>query len=171
MKKYMLAFDQGTTSSRAIIFDHQGQIVHMAQKTFPQLYPKPGWVEHDPMAIWGTQSGVAREVLETSGIRPSEIAGIGITNQRETTVVWDKQTGKPIYNAIVWQCRRTADIVDQLKEAGLETYIRETTGLVLDAYFSGTKVKWILDQVPGARERAKRVSFFLERLILGLYGT
>lgn len=156
MGKYILSFDQGTTSSRAIIFDHQGQIVHIAQKEFTQIYPKPGWVEHDPMAIWGTQSGVAREVLETSGIRPSEITAIGITNQRETTVVWDKHTGKPIYNAIVWQCRRTADIVDELKAKGLEDYIKEQTGLVPDAYFSGTKIKWILDNVSGAREKAEK---------------
>lgn len=156
MGKYILSFDQGTTSSRAIIFDHKGQIVHVAQKEFTQIYPKPGWVEHDPMAIWGTQSGVAREVLETSGIRPGEIAAIGITNQRETTVVWDKNTGKPIYNAIVWQCRRTADIVDELKEQGLEDYIKEHTGLVPDAYFSGTKIKWILDNVSGAREKAEK---------------
>ena len=155
-KKYVLSFDQGTTSSRAIIFDHQGQIVEVAQKEFTQIYPKPGWVEHDPMAIWGSQSGVAREVLETAGVRPDEIAAIGITNQRETTVVWDKETGKPIYNAIVWQCRRTAEIVDELKKAGLEDYVKETTGLVLDAYFSGTKVKWILDNVEGAREKADK---------------
>jgi len=155
-KKYVLSFDQGTTSSRAIIFDHQGQIVEVAQKEFTQIYPKPGWVEHDPMAIWGSQSGVAREVLETAGVRPDEIAAIGITNQRETTVVWDKETGKPIYNAIVWQCRRTAEIVDDLKKAGLEDYVKETTGLVLDAYFSGTKVKWILDNVEGAREKADK---------------
>jgi len=156
MKKYILSFDQGTTSSRAILFDKAGQIVEVAQKEFTQIYPKPGWVEHDPMAIWGTQSGVAREVIETAGIRTDEIAGIGITNQRETTVVWDKTTGKPIYNAIVWQCRRTADIVDKLKEDGHADYIKETTGLVLDAYFSGTKVKWILDNVKGAREKAEK---------------
>ncbi len=155
-KKYVLSFDQGTTSSRAILFDHQGQIVEVAQKEFTQIYPKPGWVEHDPMAIWGSQSGVAREVLETAGVRPDEIAAIGITNQRETTVVWDKETGRPIYNAIVWQCRRTAEIVDELKKAGLEDYVKETTGLVLDAYFSGTKVKWILDNVEGAREKAEK---------------
>lgn len=155
-KKYVLSFDQGTTSSRAILFDHHGQIVEVAQKEFTQIYPKPGWVEHDPMAIWGSQSGVAREVLETAGVRPDEIAAIGITNQRETTVVWDKETGKPIYNAIVWQCRRTAEIVDELKKAGLEGYVKETTGLVLDAYFSGTKVKWILDNVEGAREKAEK---------------
>ena len=155
-KKYVLALDQGTTSSRAILFDQSGKGVGVAQKEFTQIYPKAGWVEHDAMEIWGTQSGVAREVLEKTGIRPDEIAAIGITNQRETTVVWEKATGKPVYNAIVWQCRRTASICDELKARGLESYIRENTGLVVDAYFSGTKVKWILDNVPGARERAKK---------------
>ncbi|NBI06400.1 glycerol kinase GlpK [Senegalia massiliensis] len=155
-KKYILAFDQGTTSSRAILFDHEGKIVKTAQKEFTQIYPKSGWVEHDPMEIWGTQSGVAREVLETAGVRPEEVAAIGITNQRETTVVWDKNTGKPIYNAIVWQCRRTANICDSLKEKGLTDYIKNTTGLVVDAYFSGTKIKWILDNVKGAREKAEK---------------
>lgn len=155
-KKYILAFDQGTTSSRAILFDKEGRIVKTAQKEFTQIYPKAGWVEHDAMEIWGTQSGVAREVLETAGVSPQDIAAIGITNQRETTVVWDKETGKPIYNAIVWQCRRTASICDDLKARGLEQYIRENTGLVVDAYFSGTKVKWILDNVEGAREKAER---------------
>ena len=155
-KKYVLALDQGTTSSRAILFDASGTSVGVAQKEFTQIYPKAGWVEHDAMEIWGTQSGVAREVLEKTGARPDEIAAIGITNQRETTVVWEKATGKPIYNAIVWQCRRTASICDELKAKGLEGYIRENTGLVVDAYFSGTKVKWILDNVPGARERAKK---------------
>ncbi len=151
-----MALDQGTTSSRAIIFNHEGEIVQVAQKEFTQYYPKPGWVEHDPMEIWGTQSGVLREVLETAGIRPQEIAAIGITNQRETTVVWDKNTGRPIYNAIVWQCRRTANICDELKAKGLEDYIRENTGLVIDAYFSGTKIKWILDNIEGAREKAEK---------------
>lgn len=155
-KKYVLALDQGTTSSRAILFDQSSKIVGIAQKEFTQIYPKPGWVEHDPMEIWGTQSGVALEVLETTGIRPQEIVAIGITNQRETTIVWDKNTGKPVYNAIVWQDRRTAGICDELKERGLESYIRETTGLVVDAYFSGTKVKWILDHVKGAREKAEK---------------
>lgn len=154
-KKYVIALDQGTTSSRAIIFDRDGQIVKVAQSEFTQYYPKPGWVEHDPMEIWGTQSGVLRQALESAGIRPQEIAAIGITNQRETTVVWDKNTGKPIYNAIVWQCRRTANICDELKAKGLEDYVRENTGLVIDAYFSGTKIKWILDNVEGAREKAK----------------
>ena len=155
-KKYVLALDQGTTSSRAILFDETGKGAGVAQQEFRQIYPKPGWVEHDPMEIWGTQSGVAREVIEKLGAKPDEIAAIGITNQRETTIVWEKATGKPIYNAIVWQCRRTASICDALKAKGLEGYIRENTGLVVDAYFSGTKVKWILDNVEGARERAKK---------------
>ena len=151
-----MALDQGTTSSRAIIFDHNGEIVKIAQNEFTQYYPKAGWVEHDPMEIWGSQSGVASEVLETAGIRPAEIAAIGITNQRETTVVWDKATGRPIYNAIVWQCRRTASYCDELREKGWENYIRENTGLVIDAYFSATKIKWILDNVEGAREKANK---------------
>ncbi|WP_352406875.1 glycerol kinase GlpK [Acetoanaerobium noterae] len=155
MKNYILALDQGTTSSRAIVFDKDGMIVGTSQKEFTQIYPKAGWVEHDAMEIWGTQSGVAREVLEKTGVRPEEVAAIGITNQRETTVVWDKNTGKPIYNAIVWQCRRTAAICDELKAKGLEASIKEKTGLVVDAYFSGTKVKWILDNVEGAREKAE----------------
>lgn len=156
-KKYIMALDQGTTSSRAIIFDNDGKIVNTAQKEFTQIYPKAGWVEHDGMEIWGTQSGVAREVLETAGITPEEIAAIGITNQRETTLVWDKNTGKPIYNAIVWQCRRTAGYCDELKSReGLENYIRSNTGLVVDAYFSGTKINWILENVEGAREKAEK---------------
>lgn len=154
-KQYILSFDQGTTSCRAIIFDRDAQIVGIAQKEFKQYYPTPGWVEHDAMEIWGSQMGVAREVLETQGIKPSEVAAIGITNQRETTVVWDRHTGKPIHHAIVWQDRRTAPLCDDLKARGLEDYIRETTGLVADAYFSGTKIRWILDNVPGARERAE----------------
>ena len=155
-KKYIMAFDQGTTSSRAIIFDREGNIMGSAQREFKQIYPKPGWVEHDPMEIWGTQSGMAREVLERTGIRPTEVAAIGITNQRETTIVWNKNTGRPIYNAIVWQCRRTADICNDLKMKGMEEYIKNNTGLVLDAYFSGTKIKWILDNVNGARELADK---------------
>ena len=154
-KKYVLALDQGTTSSRAILFDQGGNCVGVAQKEFPQIYPKPGWVEHDPMEIWGSQSGVAREVLDKAGVRSAEVAAIGVTNQRETTVVWEKATGKPVCNAIVWQCRRTAAICDELKAKGLEPYIREHTGLIVDAYFSATKLKWILDNVPGARERAR----------------
>lgn len=153
-RKYIMALDQGTTSSRAILFDKNGEIIKVAQKEFTQIYPKSAWVEHDPMEIWGSQSGVMREVIETAGIKPEEIASIGITNQRETTIVWDKYTGKPIYNAIVWQCRRTSDICDELKSKCLEESIREKTGLLIDAYFSATKVKWILDNVDGAREKA-----------------
>jgi len=156
MKKYILSFDQGTTSSRAILFDKTGAIIATAQQEFTQIFPKSGWVEHDAMEIWGTQSGVARQVLEETGTRPDEVAAIGITNQRETTVVWDKHTGKPVYNAIVWQCRRTASICDELKAKGWTDTIRQKTGLILDAYFSGTKIKWILDNVAGARERANR---------------
>ncbi|MBY2475760.1 glycerol kinase GlpK [Clostridioides difficile] len=155
-KKYVMALDQGTTSSRAILFNKKGEIVKIAQKEFKQIYPKAGWVEHDPMEIWGSQSGVMREVIETAGIRPEEIASIGITNQRETTVVWSRYTGKPIYNAIVWQCRRTSEICDELKHKGLEELIKEKTGLLIDAYFSATKVKWILDNVEGAREKAEQ---------------
>jgi len=155
IKKYILALDQGTTSSRAIIYNREGAIVKIAQKEFTQIYPKAGWVEHDPMEIWGSQSGVASKILATTGITAEEIAAIGITNQRETTIVWEKQTGKPVYNAIVWQCRRTAGICDELKASGMEKYIRENTGLVLDAYFSATKVKWILDNVEGARQKAQ----------------
>lgn len=155
-KKYIMALDRGTTSSRCIIFDKDGNIIKVAQKEFKQIYPNPGWVEHDAMEIWGSQSGVMREAVDTAGINPEEIAAIGITNQRETTVVWDKNTGKPIYNAIVWQCRRTSEICDNLKEKGLTECIREKTGLIIDAYFSATKVKWILDNVEGARERAEK---------------
>ncbi len=156
MEKYMLAFDQGTTSSRAIIFDKKGNIIGSAQKEFKQIYPRPGYVEHDPMEIWATQIGVAREVLEFTGIRAQDIGAIGITNQRETTILWDKNTGKPIYNAIVWQCRRTTKLCEGLKKEGLEDYIKENTGLIIDAYFSGTKIKWILDNVEGAREEAEK---------------
>jgi glycerol kinase len=154
-KKYIMALDQGTTSSRAILFDKLGNIVGVAQKEFKQIYPQAGWVEHDPMEIWGSQSGVAREVLEKTGIRPNEVAAMGIANQRETTILWDKNTGKPIYNAIVWQCRRTAEICDELRDRGLEDYIKDNMGLVVDAYFSGTKIKWILDNVEGARKLAE----------------
>lgn len=154
--RYLLALDQGTTSSRAVLFDLEGNLVEMAQKDFKQYYPKPGWVEHDPAEIWGTQLGVALEALERAGVSPSEIAGVGITNQRETTVVWDRETGKPVYPAIVWQCRRTAPLCEALKKAGHEDYIREVTGLVPDAYFSGTKLQWILNEVPGVSARAER---------------
>ncbi|MCG8571730.1 MAG: glycerol kinase GlpK [Spirochaetes bacterium] len=153
-KKYVLALDQGTTSSRAILFNKGGEIINVAQKEFTQYYPKAGWVEHDPIEIWNTQLSVAREVLQKANTKPEEIASIGITNQRETVVVWDKKTGTPVHNAIVWQCRRTAGICDDLKRQGLESYVRENTGLVIDAYFSGTKVKWILDNVEGVREKA-----------------
>ena len=154
-KKYIIALDQGTTSSRAILFNHSGEIVQVAQQEFEQIYPKAGWVEHDPMEIWGTQMGVTRQVLESAGVRPYEVAAMGIANQRETTVVWDKSTGRPIYNAIVWQCRRTAPIVDELERRGLNEYIQETTGLVSDPYFSGTKLRWILDNVEGAQKKAE----------------
>lgn len=156
MEKYIMSFDAGTTSSRAIIFNKEGEIISLAQKEFKQIYPKAGCVEHDPMEIWASQSGVAREVLEMSAIRPEQISAIGITNQRETTIVWDRKTGKPIYNAIVWQCRRTASYCEQLKSEGWEDTIRDKTGLVIDAYFSATKVAWILDNVEGAREKAER---------------
>lgn len=154
MAKYIMALDQGTTSSKAIIFDHGGNIVASLNKEFTQIYPNPGWVEHDPMEIWKSQIDVAKAVLNKTGIKPEDIAAIGITNQRETTVVWDKNTGKPVYNAIVWQCRRTAPICDELKKSGFDKKITEKTGLVVDAYFSGTKIKWILDNVEGTRDRA-----------------
>lgn len=155
-KSYILALDQGTTSSRAIIFDTNSEIISVAQKEFRQIFPKAGWVEHDALEIWNTQLEVAREAIAKKNIRPEEIAGIGITNQRETTVVWDRATGDPIYHAIVWQDRRTASVCDELKEKGYTDYVRENTGLVIDAYFSGTKIKWILDNVDGAREKANK---------------
>lgn len=155
MKSYILAFDQGTTSSRAIIFDNTGLPVSTAQKEFTQIFPQPGWVEHDPAEIWSTQAGVAMEALTKAGLKSSDISAIGITNQRETTVVWDRITGKPVYNAIVWQDRRTAAFCDTLKNNGFQEKIREKTGLIIDAYFSATKVRWILDNVPGARELAE----------------
>lgn len=156
MAKYILALDQGTTSSRAILFDDAQNIVAMTQREFPQIYPREGWVEHDPMEIWSSQYGVMMEVVAKSGVEPADIAAIGITNQRETTVLWDKETGRPVYNAIVWQCRRTAPIIDDLVARGYGDTIRQKTGLVPDAYFSGSKIKWILDQVPGARQRAAK---------------
>lgn len=156
MNGYVIALDQGTTSSRAIVFDTNGAPVTIAQYPFPQIYPKPGWVEHDPMVILETQFRALAEAYEKSELSPTDIAGIGITNQRETTIVWDKKTGKPVYNAIVWQCRRTASICDALIAEGLGDYIRDRTGLLIDAYFSGTKIKWILDNVEDARERAER---------------
>ena len=154
--RYILALDQGTTSARAIIFDENGSAIGSAQKEFPQIYPKPGWVEHDPEVIWKTQYEMLEEVCTKNNISAHDIAAIGITNQRETTVIWDKNTGKPIYNAIVWQDKRTAPICEDLKNDGLEAYVRKATGLVIDAYFSGTKVKWLLDNVEGARERAEQ---------------
>ena len=156
MKQYVIALDQGTTSSRCILFDREQNIVGVAQREFTQIYPKPGWVEQDPMEIWSSQSSVLTEVLAQTGIAPTEVAAIGITNQRETTIVWDKATGRPIYNAIVWQCRRTASLCEELKaEWAFSDYIKEHTGLLIDAYFSATKLKWILDHVEGARERAR----------------
>ncbi len=155
MGNYILSLDQGTTSSRAILFDRDQNIMGISQKEFTQIYPHEGWVEHDAMEIWSSQYAVMMEVIAQSGVEASDIAGIGITNQRETTILWDKETGRPIYNAIVWQCRRTADIVDQLVAQGLDEHIRKTTGLIPDAYFSATKIKWILDHVEGARERAR----------------
>jgi glycerol kinase len=152
---YILAIDQGTTSSRAIIFDHNAAIVAVGQREFQQFFPRPGWVEHDPTEIWATQIAVVTEALGRAHLRPRDIAAVGITNQRETTVVWDRETGVPVYNAIVWQDRRTADFCDQLKRDGNEEFVRERTGLVIDAYFSGSKVAWILDNVPGARARAE----------------
>jgi glycerol kinase len=153
--KYILALDQGTTSSRAIVFDKKGTIISSAQKEFTQHFPKPGWVEHDPTEIWSTQAGVATEAIAKKGLNVENIAAIGITNQRETVIVWDRKTGQPVYNAIVWQDKRTADYCDTLKKQGKTKVIREKTGLVIDAYFSATKVKWILDHVDGARERAE----------------
>ena len=155
MTQYIMALDQGTTSSRAIVFDKKGQIVSVAQKDFKQHFPKSGWVEHDPQEIWTSQSAVMIEALTNEGIKPNQIAGIGITNQRETTIVWDRKTGKPIYNAIVWQDRRTAAFCNELRDQGKGELIAEKTGLILDAYFSGTKVKWLLDNVEGARKRAE----------------
>jgi len=155
MEKYILALDQGTTSSRAIVFNKKGVIISVAQKEFSQHFPKPGWVEHDPIEIWSTQAGVAAEVIAKKGLNAENIAAIGITNQRETVLVWDKNTGKPIYNAIVWQDKRTSDYCDELKKQGHEKGIREKTGLVVDSYFSGTKIKWILDNVDGARQKAE----------------
>ena len=154
--KYLLALDQGTISSRAIVFDDEQNMIAVSQKEFTQIYPKEGWVEHDPMEIWASQYGVMMEAIAQCGISPGDIAGIGITNQRETAILWDKDTGRPIYNAIVWQCRRTAGIVDDLLKQGLGEHIRSVTGLVPDAYFSASKIKWLLDNVEGAREKAKR---------------
>ena len=156
MKPYLMAFDQGTTSSRCILFNKQGQIISMAQKEFTQVYPQPGWVEHDPQEIWSSQLAVATEAMARIGAVPESIAAIGITNQRETTILWDKHTGVPVYNAIVWQCRRTASMIDELTAKGYTELIRSKTGLIPDAYFSASKIAWILEHVDGARERAER---------------
>ena len=156
MEKYILSLDQGTTSSRAILFDGEQNIIGISQKEFTQIYPREGWVEHDAMEIWSSQYAVMMEVIAQSGVSPEDVAAIGITNQRETTILWDRTTGRPIHNAIVWQCRRTAEIVDQLIADGLGDHIRSVTGLIPDAYFSGTKIKWILDHMEGAREKARR---------------
>nr|HMN66110.1 FGGY family carbohydrate kinase [Burkholderiaceae bacterium] len=153
---YLLALDQGTSSSRSIVFDAAGRVVSMAQREFRQIFPQPGWVEHDPTEIWTTQLATAREALAAARIDARAIAGLGITNQRETTVIWERASGRPIHNAIVWQDRRTEPICRQLREAGLATTVAERTGLVIDAYFSGTKIRWLLDHVPGAREAARR---------------
>jgi glycerol kinase len=155
MSKYILSIDQGTTSSRAIIFNHNGEIVAIAQREFTQIYPKAGWVEHDPMEIWSTQLAVVTEVIVKAGLTVSDIDSIGITNQRETTVVWDKETGQPIHNAIVWQDRRTSAYCDEIKAKGLAPKIQEKTGLIIDSYFSATKARWILENVAGAREKAE----------------
>ena len=156
MKKYIMALDEGTTSCRCILYNKKGEMVSVAQKEFRQIYPNAGWVEHDAMEIWSTQIGVAQEALYKINCTYENIEAIGITNQRETTIVWDRETGEPVYNAIVWQCRRTAPVIEDLKDQGYENFIKKTTGLIPDAYFSGTKIKWILDHVMGAHERAKK---------------
>ena len=155
METYVIALDQGTTSSRAILFNQQGEIVSRAQHPFHQIYPQPGWVEHDPMEIWATEKRALAEAVDSAHIDPKQVAAVGITNQRETTILWDRRTGEPVYNAIVWQCRRTAAICDRLKAAGLGEAVTDKTGLLIDAYFSGTKIRWILDNVPGVRRRAE----------------
>ena len=154
MQKYIMAMDSGTTSNRCILFNEQGEMCSVSQKEFKQYFPKPGWVEHDGNEIWASQLAVAVEAMQKINVSAEEISAIGITNQRETTLVWDRMTGEPVYRAIVWQCRRTAEYCDELKKRGLTEQFRQKTGLVIDAYFSGTKLKWILDHVPGARERA-----------------
>ena len=156
MGKYIMALDQGTTSSRCILFDKKGNMCSVAQKEYKQYYPKPGWVEHDPKEIWSSQISVATEAMSKIGVDAEDIHAIGITNQRETTIVWDKKTGEPVYPAIVWQCRRTADMIEKMEKDGMSELVRKKTGLIPDAYFSGTKLKWILDHVEGARERAER---------------
>ena len=166
MEKYILSIDQGTTSSRAILFNQKGNC-RVAQREFKQYFPQSGWVEHDANEIWTSVLAVMTEVINENDVRADQIAGIGITNQRETTVVWDKHTGRPIYHAIVWQSRQTQSICSELKQQGYEQTFRDKTGLLLDPYFAGTKVKWILDNVEGAREKQKMAIYYLERLILG----
>ena len=156
MQKYIMALDQGTTSSRCILFDKTGNIHSMSQKEFTQIYPQPGWVEHNPKEIWSSQLAVVTECMALTGVSAEQIAAIGITNQRETTILWDKNTGEPVYNAIVWQCRRTSDMIEELKKDGFDLRIREKTGLVPDAYFSASKIAWILQNVPGAQEKAEK---------------
>ncbi|MDR1704286.1 MAG: glycerol kinase, partial [Clostridiales bacterium] len=165
-EKYIMALDQGTTSSRCVIFDKRGGVRSIAQREFTQIYPKPGWVEHNPMEIWGTQAGAAAEALAKGSLQAGDIAAIGIANQRETVVLWNKDTGQPVCNAIVWQCRRTADACLELKKRGLEGFIRDKTGLVIDAYFSATKIRWAFDNVPGVKELARD-----NRLLFGTVDT
>ena len=156
MNTYVVALDQGTTTSRAILFDRAGEIVAKAQYPFRQIYPQPGWVEHDPMEIWATEKKALVDAVDAAHVDPKCIAAVGITNQRETTILWDRATGEPVHNAIVWQCRRTAAICDQMKADGLSEMVTDKTGLLIDAYFSGTKIKWLLDNIPGVRDRAER---------------
>ncbi len=156
MKTYIMALDQGTTSSRAIIFDRKGGIAGRAHQEFTQIFPKPGWVEHNPMEIWASQKNVALKAMRNAGVSAAQIASIGITNQRETTILWDRNSGRPVYNAIVWQCRRTSDICKSIESSGKGETVRKKTGLLLDAYFSATKIKWLLDKVPGLRKRAEK---------------
>lgn len=170
MDKYILALDQGTTTSRCVVYDHNSNVVSVAQKEFKQYFPKDGWVEHDAIEIWSTQMSVAQEAMLNANLTYDKIAAIGITNQRETTIVWDKKTGQPVYNAIVWQCRRTAKYCEDLNKQGYSELIRKKTGLLIDGYFSGTKIKWILDNVEGAEKRQKQENCYLGPLNPGLFG-
>ena len=160
---YILALDQGTSSSRALLFDRSGRAVHQVSQAFPQHYPQPGWVEHDPADLWHSQLATAQQVLQQAGVQPTQVAAIGLTNQRETTLIWERDSGVPIAPAIVWQCRRTAQLVESLRAQGWEPEVRQRTGLVLDAYFSATKVRWLLDNVSGARARAQQGKYNDER--------